>query len=272
MAELLLGKPLAEKLYAEISDNVKKLEKAPEIAAVGLNTPQWLQYVNSLKKSGEACGIVVESVILSDDSAISDWKKEIDRVAAECDGVLVQQPLPKHLAEVVNFVPCQKDLDCLNSLSVARLYRGEKCLHPATPSAVIKLLEFYGIDLCGKNVTIVGRGNAVGKPLSLMCLQKNATITVCHTRTKNLAACCKNADIVISACGVASLIKADFVSEKTVVVDVGLSFVNGKTCGDVDEEVKSIAAAVSPVPGGVGPVTRAMLFCNLLEAVKSASK
>ena len=181
-------------------------------------------------------------------------------------GVIVQQPLPKQYAKAVTFIDSNKDVDCLNPTSLAKLYMGEDGLYPATPLAVLRLLDYYGIDLQGKHVVIVGRGNAVGKPLALMALQRNATVTVCHTKTVDLPNICRSADVLVSACGVAGLITKDFVNPNSIVVDVGLSFVDGKTCGDVSAEVYDVVAAVSPVPGGVGPVTRAVLFENLCKA------
>lgn len=269
MTEILYGKPVAESIYAQ-TQNVCK-NRSLTLTAIGFSSPQWQQYVGSLKKSAATCGVKLENVVM-DENVAPEVFFEAVRCASSCknvDGVLVQQPLPKQYAAAVDFVSPQKDVDCLNSVSVAKLYKGEECLLPATPLAVIKLLEYYGVDLCGKNVVIVGRGNAVGKPLALMCLKRNATVTVCHTKTVNLAEICKRADVLVSACGVAGLITEDFVSERSVVVDVGLSFVNGKTCGDVASEVYQKALAVSPVPGGIGSVTRATLFGNLIDAIKN---
>ena len=129
------------------------------------------------------------------------------------------------------------------------------------------MLDYYDIDVAGKHVVVVGRGNAVGKPLALMLLQRNATVTVCHSKTQRLADVCRNADVVVSATGKPGLVTADFVTENSIVIDVGLSFVDGKTCGDVAEEVYDKCAAVSPVPGGVGPVTRAVLLKNLCKTI-----
>ena len=151
-------------------------------------------------------------------------------------------------------------------MSVAKLYLGKDGFRPATPLAVINLLDFYKIDLWGKNVVIVGRGNAVGKPLALMCLQRNATVTVCHTKTQNLANVCKQADILITACGVPGLITTNHVTENSIVIDVGLSFVDGKTCGDVSTDVYDVCQAVTPVPRGIGPVTCVTLLQNLIKA------
>ncbi len=263
MSEVLFGKPVAEEIYSEI-----RKHGGLKLVTVGFVSPQWQQYVEALKKSGAICGVTVESVFANESASPQEFCNLVQQISADSTvhGMLLQQPLPKGFECACNCVASEKDVDCLNLLSVAKLYKGENCLLPATPSAVLKLLDFYGVDLCGKNIVIVGRGNAVGKPLALACLKRNATVTVCHTKTVDLPSVCRRADILISACGVANLITEDFVTENTIVVDVGLSFVNGKSNGDVSESAAQKAKAYSPVPGGVGPVTRAALFLNLLNA------
>lgn len=267
MSEVLYGKPVAEEIYAEVkrSENLK-------LVTVGFSSPQWQQYVEALKRSGATCGVEVQTVFAEESISVQDFCNLVKTVSEKNDvsGVLLQQPLPKGYEVACDCVLPEKDVDCLNSVSVAKLYKGDHCLLPATPSAVLSLLDFYNVDLCGKNVVIVGRGNAVGKPLALAILKRNATVTVCHTKTVDLPSVCRRADILVSACGVPGLIKADFVTEDTVVVDVGLSFVNGKTSGDVSAEAATKAAAYSPVPGGVGPITRAVLFLNLLKATRKS--
>lgn len=269
MAELLLGKPVAEQIFEEIAQWNYKMR----LAAIGLDNPAWKQYVAALQKSGEKCNVAVESINLQGKSP-KDFCATVRATSARQDisGVILQQPLPIDYVEAAYEIPPEKDVDCISDAAVAALYRGEEIFAPATPKAVLKLLKYYGVDLLGKHVVIVGRGAAVGKPLALMCLREHATITVCHTKTQNLANLCKTADILISACGAPGLITRDFVTENSIVVDVGLSFVDGKTCGDVAEEVKNVAKAVSPVPGGVGPVTRAALFSNLVSAVQIKGK
>lgn len=265
-AQLLLGKPCADSIYQAIS--AKASNKRVKFATIGFDENRWNQYSNSLKKSAEKLGITCEQVRVEIDITPDEFNKVIKNTCERRDilGVIVQQPLPKQYAQAVNFVSVDKDIDCLNPLSVARLYLGNDGFLPATPLAVLRLLDYYGVDLQGKNVVIIGRGNAVGKPLALMALQRNATVTICHTKTRNLSTVCRNADILISACGVAGHVTADFVTDKSIVVDVGLSIINGETCGDVAGEVYELCYAISPVPGGVGPVTRAVLFENLFKA------
>lgn len=273
MTKLLLGKPVAERLAEKICAELQMSAPA-KLVTLGFAEPQWLQYTASLKKSGESfSGISVENILAEKDDA-RNFVQNVSQIClrGDVDGILLQQPLPAELASAADALDPSKDVDCLGAKSVARLYRGSGDIFPATPTAVLHLLDFYGIELCGKNVVVVGRGNAVGKPLALMLLRRNATVTVCHTKTENLRQIAGRADIIVSACGVAGLIKPDFVTENTVVVDVGLSFVEGKTCGDVAPEVLDVARAVSPVPGGVGPVTRIALLENLLKAKRNAAK
>lgn len=262
MSELLLGRPVADKIYADMS-SAKGADLT--LATVGLDAPEWKQYSRSLVKAGEAIGVKVENFTADTDATPDEFCEFVKSVCSLTDvsGVLLQQPLPRGFSEARNALDPKKDVDCLSALSVAKLYSGEQLIAPATPTAVINLLDYYGVELQGKNVVIIGRSNAVGKPLALLMLQRNATVTVCHTKTVNLSDICRRADILVSACGCPNLVTREFVTERTVVVDVGLSFVDGKTCGDVAQDAQTIAAAVSPVPRGVGPVTVATLFQNL---------
>lgn len=263
---LLYGKVVAENIQQEIQQKVQNgFDK--KLCTIGFEQAEWLQYVTSLQKTCQKHGICCENIVSKDGILPQEFFRLVEDTCKRQDvqGVMVQQPLPKQYKDAVNFVDVNKDVDCLNPLSVAKLYLGESGLLPATPKAVLQLLDYYKIDVAGKNVVVVGRGRAVGKPLALMLLARNATVTICHTKTQNIAQICKNADIIVSACGVAGLITQDFVTEKSIVVDVGLSFVDGKTCGDVDKSVYEVASAVSPVPGGVGPITRMALLQNLLK-------
>ncbi|MCH5159323.1 MAG: bifunctional 5,10-methylenetetrahydrofolate dehydrogenase/5,10-methenyltetrahydrofolate cyclohydrolase [Clostridiales bacterium] len=269
-AKLLLGKPVADSISEKVI--AARGSRHGTLCTIGfVESEAWLQYSNSLKKSASNFGFECNEVLVTATLIPELFCETVEDMCRHADvtGVIVQQPLSKDYANAVNFVPVDKDVDCINPLSIAKLYKGGDGLYPATPLAVLRLLDFYNIDLQGKHVVIVGRGNAVGKPLALMALQRNATVTVCHTKTVDLPAICRNADVLISACGVAGLITKDFVTSNTVVIDVGLSFVNGKTCGDVAKEVYDVVAAVSPVPGGVGPVTRATLFENLCKALNN---
>lgn len=267
-AKLLLGKPVAESICHAVVNESQGIDK--KLCLIGFDEPHWNQYANSLKSSAAKYGFNCENILVETGISSIDLRKLVENVCKSSDvcGVMLQQPLEKQYKDIVNYVDVKKDVDCLNPLSVCKLYYGEKGFRPATPQAVLRLLDYYKIDLKGKNVVIVGRGNSVGKPLALMMLERNATVTVCHTKTVDLPTICKRADIIVSACGVAGLITSDYVNNQSIVIDVGLSFVDGKTCGDVSTEVYDKCFAVSPVPGGIGPITRATLFENLLKAVQ----
>lgn len=267
-AKLLLGKPVAEHIRQLIAEQSNGLCK--KLCLIGFDEPHWNQYAQSLLKSAVSYGFGCENVTLDANVSPDVFNATVDKASNRQDvcGVMLQQPLPATYKSAVQRVAVSKDVDCLNPLSVCRLYNGEDGFRPATPQAVINLLDYYGIELKGCNAVVIGRGSAVGKPLAIMLLQRNATVTVCHTKTVNLPSICKRADLIVSACGVAGLVTNEFVTDRSVVVDVGLSFVNGSTRGDVASEVYDKCLAVSPVPGGVGPVTRATLFQNLLKACK----
>ena len=267
-AKLLLGKPVAENIAQTVMAEAQGLNK--RLCVIGFDEPRWNQYANSLKNSAAKYGFDCENIVVNEGVSLDEFFETVDEVCARNDvcGVMLQQPLDKQYKKAVERVAVEKDVDCLNPLSVCKLYNGEIGFRPATPQAVVHLFDYYQIDLKGKNVVIVGRGNAVGKPLALMLLERNATVTICHTKTVDLPSICRRADIIVSACGVAGLITNDYVTENSIVIDVGLSFVDGKTCGDVSKEVYEKCFAVSPVPGGVGPITRAALFQNLLKAAK----
>ncbi len=269
-AKLLLGKPCVDSMREKILNEVKSLDCRLKLCTVGFNEPRWEQYSVSLSKSAVNYGFECENIVADEGISADDFCNVVKSACARSDvgGVILQQPLPKEYDLSLEHVAVAKDVDCLNPLSVANMYKGDSGFSPATPLAVLKLLDFYDIDLRGKNVVIVGRGNAVGKPLSLLMLRRDATVTVCHTKTVNLSSVCRGADVLVSACGAAGLITSDYVTEKSIVIDVGLSFVNGKTNGDVASEAYEKCLAVSPVPGGIGPITRACLFENLLQACK----
>lgn len=265
--QILYGKPCAERIGEEVIKLVKE-QKTCKLCTIGFRDEKWEQYTRSLEKSAVKYGVLCENIVVDNDISSVDFFNTVEKVCRRPDvcGVMLQQPLPKGYINAVNYISLDKDVDCLNPLSIAKMYNGESGFRPATPTAVLALLDFYNIDLCGRNLVIVGRGNAVGKPLALMALARNATVTVCHTKTRNLASVCRNADIIISACGVAGLVTRDFVTSDSIVIDVGLSFVNGASCGDISPDVYNMCKAYSPVPGGVGPITRASLFLNLLKS------
>ncbi len=271
MSRILYGKPVAALIRDKTALRAEKLAVKPCLAAVGFAEPHWEQYASSLDKSASSYGASVRRVTLPDGAGPETFYGAVSELSEDkaVHGIIVQQPLPAKFGGFAGFIPACKDVDCLGSDGIASLFRGGTGFCPATPSAVLALLDYYGVDVLGKNAVIIGRGISVGKPLSLMLLGRSATVTVCHTKTRDLAAVARNADILISACGAGGLVTENFVNPSATVIDVGLSFANGKTSGDVDfDAVNGRCAALSPVPGGIGPVTRACLFENLVTAAE----
>lgn len=188
-----------------------------------------------------------------------------------CHGIIVQLPLPKHINEqkVIDAISYKKDVDGFGIINKGRLFSGLDSIESATPHGIIQLLDAYDIELAGKNAVVIGRSNIVGKPMALLLLNRNATVTICHSRTKNLSEITKTADVLVVAIGKPNFITADMVKKDAVVIDVGTNRVEEKLCGDVDfEEVSKIASYISPVPGGVGPLTIASLLENTVKAYK----
>jgi len=229
-------------------------------------------YVNGKKKDCGECGFYSEEYALP---AEVTQKQLLDLIAQlnereDMDGILVQLPLPKHLdeREVLRAIRPDKDVDCFHPYNVGKLMIGENGFVPCTPYGVVRMLKEYNIDIRGKHCVVVGRSNIVGKPQAILMLREDATVTICHSRTPDLAAECRRADILIAAVGRVGLITADMVKEGAVVIDVAMNRnEQGKLCGDVCyEEVAEKASYITPVPGGVGPMTRAMLMENTLYA------
>ncbi|SMP02418.1 methylenetetrahydrofolate dehydrogenase (NADP+) / methenyltetrahydrofolate cyclohydrolase [Desulfurobacterium pacificum] len=280
MAVILDGKKLSEKIKKELKEEVENLKKQglrePALAVVLVgNDPASEIYVRNKIKSCQAVGIRSVDVKLPEDitqEKLNDIVKELNEDEG-IDGIIVQLPLPEHLScrEVIEYISPEKDVDGFHPENAGKCLLGlyEKGLMPCTPAGVMKIFEEYGIELQGKNAVMVGHSNIVGKPLANMMINANATVSVCHVYTKDLASFTKEADILCVATGVPHLIKADMVKEGAVVIDIGISRVNGKIVGDVDfENVKEKAYAITPVPGGVGPMTIAMLLYNTVKAYK----
>ncbi|MEO2068507.1 MAG: bifunctional methylenetetrahydrofolate dehydrogenase/methenyltetrahydrofolate cyclohydrolase FolD [Desulfurobacteriaceae bacterium] len=280
MAVILDGKKLSAKIRSSLKDEIKVLkEKAgrePSLAVVLVgNDPASEIYVNNKIKACKEIGI--RSIDRKLPENIS--QEELNNVVRELnedetvDGIIVQLPLPRHLSpkEVINYISPEKDVDGFHPVNVGKCMLGlyDEGLMPCTPFGVMKFFEEYGIELEGKNAVMVGHSNIVGKPLANMLLNANATVSVCHIYTKDLAFYTRNADILCVATGVPHLIKEDMVKEGVVIIDIGISRVNGKIVGDVDfENVKKKASAITPVPGGVGPMTITMLLYNTVKAFK----
>ena len=232
-------------------------------------------YVNNKKKACEFCGFYSESYELDASTSQQELLELIDKLNADAkiDGILVQMPLPSHIDAdaVVNRILPTKDVDAFHPVNVGKIMLGDYDFLPCTPAGVMELLKYYNIEISGKNCVVIGRSNIVGKPMSMLMLHANATVTICHSRTKNLKEITKNADILIAAIGKAGFVTEDMVGDGAVVVDVGINRLeSGKLAGDVDfENVSKKASYITPVPGGVGPMTIAMLMQNTLTSANN---
>ncbi|WP_019554811.1 bifunctional methylenetetrahydrofolate dehydrogenase/methenyltetrahydrofolate cyclohydrolase FolD [Propionispira raffinosivorans] len=280
-AKLLEGKIFAAAIKAEAKKQVESLQQefkvTPGLAViiVGEN-PASKVYVANKHRSCEELGIYSEVIEMPIDSTKAMLLAQIDELNHNCKihGILVQLPLPPHIhtdeAEILDFIDPDKDVDGFHPINVGKLATGQEHLVPCTPMGCIKMLELAGIEIAGKNAVIIGRSNIVGKPMFHLLLARDATVTVCHSRTKNLAAITKQADILVAAVGRPHFVTADMVKPGAVVIDVGINRIAPKKLvGDVDfEAVESVAGAITPVPGGVGLLTIAMLMHNTVKAAR----
>lgn len=273
------GKALAAQLKEEIRQQVEEMPVKPGLAVVLVGEdPASRVYVRGRKKDCTLCGIYSEEYILPQETSQEDLLDLIDLLNGreDIDGILVQFPLPDHLdgKAVQLAIRPDKDVDCVHPANMGYLVLGEESLRPCTPSGVMRLLSEYGIDPTGKHCVVVGRSNIVGKPQAMMMLREDATVTVCHTKTVDLAGECRRADILITAAGQLGLITGDMVKEGAVVIDIAVNRdEQGQLCGDtVYDQVVEKASYITPVPGGVGPVTRAMLMENTFLAAKRHGK
>ncbi|MGI5973932.1 MAG: bifunctional methylenetetrahydrofolate dehydrogenase/methenyltetrahydrofolate cyclohydrolase FolD [Oscillospiraceae bacterium] len=276
---LLDGKALAAKVKEEVRAQAALLPRKPGLAVILVgNDPASRVYVTSKRKDCEACGIYSEEYALLE----STTQEELLELVAELngrpdlDGILVQLPLPRHLDEsaVLEAIAPEKDVDGFHPVSAGNLLIGRPGFLPCTPAGVMAMLDEYGIDPAGKRAVVVGRSNIVGKPMALLLLRRDATVTLCHSKTPELGELCRQADILVSAAGRRGLITGDMVKEGAAVVDVAMNRDEaGKLCGDVAfAEAAARAAWITPVPGGVGPMTRAMLMKNTLLAAQNRQK
>jgi len=279
MAVILDGKILAAKCKEKIKREAELLNRKPGLAVIiAGNDPASRVYVNHKRRDCEECGFYSEEYALPADIPQKELLGLIDTLNQRdsIDGILCQLPLPGDLDEeaVLLAIAPEKDVDGFHPMNAGALLIGRQGFPPCTPAGVMKLLEEYHIDPAGKRCVVVGRSNIVGKPMALMLLRANGTVTVCHSKTVNLAEVCRSADILVAAVGKRNLISGDMVKEGAVVVDVAMNRNDqGKLCGDVIfEEVSAKASYISPVPGGVGPMTRAMLMENTLKAAKLHQK
>lgn len=280
MAKLIDGKLVSSKIRLEISQEtaefIQKTGIQPHLVVIIVgNDAASMTYVKNKKKACEDVGFKSTVIELPEETPEVELLEQIKKLNEDLTvhGILVQLPLPKHIDEqkVIDTISVKKDVDGFHPYQVGALVSGLPCLKPCTPSGVIELLKAYNIDMAGRHAVIVGRSHIVGKPLIQLLLDQNATVTVCHSRTQNLAEFTKSADILIVAIGRAHFITADMVKEGAVVIDVGINRLEtGKLVGDVlYDEVFEKASYITPVPGGVGPMTITMLLKNTLKAAKN---
>lgn len=278
MAQLIDGKLISTTIKEELKEEVTQLKEGGlngclAVIQVG-NDPASSVYVNNKKKACEFIGIESLAYELPEETTEEELISLIEKLNADdkVNGILCQLPVPKHINEdrIIRAISPKKDVDGFHPENVGALVIGQEGFVSCTPAGIIQLLKRSNVEMEGKHCVVIGRSNIVGKPMSLLMLQENATVTVCHSRTKNLKEIAKEADILIVAIGKPEFITADYVKEGAVVVDVGIhrNEVN-KLCGDVKfDEVEKIASKITPVPGGVGPMTIAMLMSNCVEAMK----
>ena len=282
MTEILDGKNLAKKIKSEIKEEVAQLKaktgKAPGLAIVLVGeNPASKIYVNSKIKGCKEIGIESFAHFLPEDVTEGKLLTIIDELNRDerVNGILVQLPLPAHINEqkVIAAIALEKDVDGFKPENLGLLFLNDKrSLHSCTPAGIMRLLDEYKIDLCGLDAVIVGRSNIVGKPLAGLFINRSATVTLCHSRTKNLKEKTRNADVVVMAVGKAKLLTEDMVKDGAIIVDVGINRTESGLVGDVDfEKVAPKAKYITPVPGGVGPMTVAMLFHNTLKAFKNVN-
>lgn len=274
MDKILSGKTVAIDIKGQIKNYTEELKasgKSLKISSILVGDDGGsVYYQNFQEKLANNLGIDFEKIKLDESISEENLKLKIEELNKDdsVNGIMLLLPLPKHIDEraVTNLIDADKDLDCLSEVSVGRFYKGEKCFMTCTPNSVITLLKAYNVEIEGKEVVIIGRSNIVGKPLFQMFLNENATVTVCHSRTKNLKEVCKRADILVVAIGRANFIDSSYVREGAVVIDVGTSEVNGKITGDVNfDDVYDKASLITPVPGGVGSLTTTLLLKNVCK-------
>ena len=271
-ATVIDGRAVARRVRADVARRVGDLAVSPGLATVLVgDDPASAVYVNSKRKQCVEAGIRDLHQHLPGDIAQEKLEAVVDDLNAdpEVTGILVQLPLPDHIdpARVVNRVDPAKDVDGLTEISAGRLAQGRSGLRPCTPSGVIELLDAYAVPLEGAEAVVIGRSELVGRPQAQLLLQRNATVTVCHSRTRDLEAICRRADILVAAAGIRHLVGAEAVKPGATVIDVGIHRTEDGLRGDVDQDaVRPVAGALTPVPGGVGPMTIAMLLRNTLQA------
>lgn len=278
MAKIIDGKAVSQFVKDEVKKEVSALgEKGVSVGLAVIivgNDPASRTYVNNKKKACEATGIISEEYALPEDTTMDELLALIKELNAKksINGILCQLPLPKHLDEkaVIENIDPIKDVDAFHAVNTGHIMIGDYSFLPCTPAGIMEMLKYYNIEIEGKECVVIGRSNIVGKPMAMLLLQKNGTVTICHSRTKNLKEVTSRADILVAAVGIPYFVTADMVKDGAVVIDVGMDRnKEGKLCGDVDfAEVEKKASYITPVPGGVGPMTIATLMKNTVTAAQ----
>ncbi|MCI7690887.1 MAG: bifunctional methylenetetrahydrofolate dehydrogenase/methenyltetrahydrofolate cyclohydrolase FolD [Oscillospiraceae bacterium] len=279
MAKIIDGKAVSAAVKEQVRDEIARdgIKAGLAVVIVG-NDPASRVYVNNKKKACEFCGIQSFEYALPEETTMEQLLELIDTLNGDenVNGILVQLPLPKQLdeKEVIARISPEKDVDAFHEQNVGKIMIGNYSFLPCTPSGCMDLIHSTGVEISGKECVVIGRSNIVGKPMAMLLLHENGTVTICHSRTKNLADVCSRADILVAAVGKPNFVTADMVKEGAVVIDVGINRLpDGKLCGDVKfDEVSEKAGWITPVPGGVGPMTIATLMKNTLTAAKQQKK
>ncbi len=273
-AQIIDGKAVAQQVEAEVREALAAMPFKPGLVAVRVgNHPASEIYVRNKARKAQELGLRGMERVFDPSMREADLLAEIDRLNGddEVDGILVQLPLPKQIdpKKVIDSIDPAKDVDGFHPVNVGLLHLGRPTLVPCTPAGVMRLLASTGVSIAGSHAVVVGRSNIVGKPVAALLLQQNATVTICHSRTRDLAAVTREAEILVAAIGKPRFVTAEMVRKGAVVIDVGINRVEGKLAGDVDfQRVREVASWITPVPGGVGPMTIAMLMKNTVAAAK----
>lgn len=278
MAKIIDGKAISAEIKEELKEKVAEYKKQGveitlAVVKVG-NDPASAVYVRNKEKACEYVGITSRTLALPEETTEEELLKVVNDLNEDkaVNGILVQLPLPKHIDEskVLLAIDSNKDVDGFHPVNVGKMVIGEETFLPCTPAGIIEMLKRTDVEISGKECVVIGRSNIVGKPMSMLMLKENATVTIAHSRTKDLKEVTKRADILVAAIGKAKFFTADYVKEGAVIIDVGMDRdENGKLCGDVDfDSVSQVASAITPVPGGVGPMTVTMLLVNCLRSVE----
>ncbi|MFR7762688.1 MAG: bifunctional methylenetetrahydrofolate dehydrogenase/methenyltetrahydrofolate cyclohydrolase FolD [Eubacterium sp.] len=278
MAKIIDGKAISAEIKEELKEKVAEYKKQGveitlAVVKVG-NDPASAVYVRNKEKACEYVGITSRTLALPEETTEEELLKVVNDLNEDkaVNGILVQLPLPKHIDEskVLLAIDSNKDVDGFHPVNVGKMVIGEETFLPCTPAGIIEMLKRTDVEISGKECVVIGRSNIVGKPMSMLMLKENATVTIAHSRTKDLKEVTRRADILIAAIGKAKFVTADYVKEGAVIIDVGMDRdENGKLCGDVDfDSVSQVASAITPVPGGVGPMTVTMLLVNCLRSVE----